>query len=303
MLSAEILNRSEINDMLWDQCIASAPNGLAYATTDFLDHMADNWEAIVVGDYEAVFPIPFRRKMGIKYVCMPAFCQQLGMFGQSRLVDEWLTEVLKKLALRYRLVEMQLNHHNKHKTSHRLHLNLLLPLHEGYQQITSGFKGDLHKNLNRSAKFQLVYEETNELANVIEKYKQHYRQRIPIRSEDFERLTDLAEDWQAEGKCIARIIRMPDSEEWLACALFLKDNKRLYNIANTTLPNGRTLEANHVLLHQLIREFAGQSLTLDFEGSDLPGVERFYRKFGPKEEWYYGWKSNRLPAVMRWWKR
>jgi hypothetical protein len=63
------------------------------------------------------------------------------------------------------------------------------------------------------------------------------------------------------------------------------------------------MEANHFLFDQLIREFAGQDLILDFEGSDLPGVARFYQKFGPQNQPFSFWKSNRLPAVMRWWKK
>jgi hypothetical protein len=83
----------------------------------------------------------------------------------------------------------------------------------------------------------------------------------------------------------------------------LKDEKRIYNIASSTLPKGRTLEANHYLFDRLIHEFAGQNLILDFEGSDLPGVARFYEKFGSANQPYFFWKSNRLPAVLRWWKR
>ncbi|MCU0387633.1 MAG: hypothetical protein MUE71_03400 [Chitinophagaceae bacterium] len=89
----------------------------------------------------------------------------------------------------------------------------------------------------------------------------------------------------------------------MAIGLFLKDDRRLYNIASTTLPNGRTLEANHFLFDQLICEFSGQNILLDFEGSDLPGVARFYQKFSPENRPYFFWKSNRLPAVLRWWKR
>ncbi len=303
MLTVRYISSQQIEKDKWNTCVANAPNGLVYACTDFLDHLSDYWMGAVVGNYEAVFPIPYRRKMGIRYVCMPAFSQQMGLFGPEALMEPYLSEILKHIALNYRLADMMLNFGNVHKTSHRLHLNLTLPLQDGYAAMAKNFKQDLQKNLTRAAKFDMVYEATDDLEKVIALYHTHYGQRMGMRNQDYRQLLQLANSWHSKGRCFARIIRGKQEQDWHACALFLRDDKRIYNLANTTLPNGRTIEANHVLLHELIKEFAGQRLWLDFEGSDLPGIARFYRKFGPQEEWYYEWKSNRLPAVMRWWKR
>jgi hypothetical protein len=57
------------------------------------------------------------------------------------------------------------------------------------------------------------------------------------------------------------------------------------------------------LFHQIISEFAGTPLILDFEGSDLPGVARFYQKFGAQNQPYFFFKSNRLPTGIKWLKK
>jgi hypothetical protein len=47
----------------------------------------------------------------------------------------------------------------------------------------------------------------------------------------------------------------------------------------------------------LIKEFAGQPIILDFEGSDIPGIAQFNKSFGAEKEFYFKIKINRLP----WW--
>jgi hypothetical protein len=49
---------------------------------------------------------------------------------------------------------------------------------------------------------------------------------------------------------------------------------------NSTLPEGKKKEANYFLLSRLWMEFEGSGMIFDFEGSDIPGVKEFYKKFG-----------------------
>ncbi|MCG7859753.1 hypothetical protein MD537_22435, partial [Flavihumibacter sediminis] len=84
--------------------------------------------------------------------------------------------------------------------------------------------------------------------------------------------------------------------------LCLKDSERLYLLANITVPHARKKAANHYLLDQLIREFAGQLSWLDMEGSDLPGIAHFYQNFGAVNEPYYFIAWNDLPFPLRWLK-
>src|SRR5687767_14846783 len=58
----QYLHRKQIDTRKWDQCITNAANGLIYARSFYLDTMASNWDALVLGDYEAVMPLTWRKK-------------------------------------------------------------------------------------------------------------------------------------------------------------------------------------------------------------------------------------------------
>src|SRR6266550_2768979 len=63
------LQRQDIDLIKWNACITAAPNGLIYARSFYLDAMtAEQWDGLVMGDYEAVMPLPWRRKFGFYYL-------------------------------------------------------------------------------------------------------------------------------------------------------------------------------------------------------------------------------------------
>ena len=70
------------------------------------------------------------------------------------------------------------------------------------------------------------------------------------------------------------------SGDSLNISIFFNDENRIYNIMSVSLPSGRDKKAQFYLLDNLIKEFARQNRILDFEGSEIPGIAEFYRKFG-----------------------
>jgi hypothetical protein len=82
----------------WDDCIANSHNSLLYAYAWYLDIVAENWDAIVLGDYDAVMPLPYNRKLfGLKQVYQPFFAQQLGVFSVIPVGKPIFKQFLEKL--------------------------------------------------------------------------------------------------------------------------------------------------------------------------------------------------------------
>src|SRR5687767_3092430 len=105
----QYLQRKHIDTRQWDRCIANAANGLLYAHSFYLDYMADNWDALVLGDYEAVMPLTWRRKYGIYYLYQPFVTASLGVFT-SRPIDETLmTTFISNIPRKFKLIDIDLN--------------------------------------------------------------------------------------------------------------------------------------------------------------------------------------------------
>jgi hypothetical protein len=51
-----------------------------------------------------------------------------------------------------------------------------------------------------------------------------------------------------------------------------------------------------------MRSVAGRAHQIDFEGSSIAGLKRFYSGFGAKDEPFFMHVENRLPPLLRWLK-
>lgn len=302
-LQAAILASSLIDKKKWNACIDKNANGLVYASAGYLDAMADNWHGLVINNYTHVCPVPWRKQSGFRYAYMPPFMQQLGLTGDTHTVD--LTEVIALLRGFVDFADIHFNFSNKKIqtiTNAVARANLVINLSAGYDTIAAGYKKDLKENIRKTTAGNLHYGEDS-IEQAIDLYQYYYANRTPhVTTHDYSRFLQVCVSPGKNMQCFTRCV-FDERNEVLAIALLLKDNKRIYNIMNTTTPKGRRQAANDLLLDGVIHEFAGQNLLFDFEGSELPGVKGFYEKFGPQYQPYFHYHYNGLPWPLRLWKR
>jgi hypothetical protein len=67
----------------------------------------------------------------------------------------------------------------------------------------------------------------------------------------------------------------------------IKTPKRLVHLIPVTTATGRTQGAMHFLIDQLVQQHAESDMILDFEGSSVESIARFYKSFGATEEHFY----------------
>lgn len=293
-----ILPSYKIERSKWDDCISASANGLIYCTSLYLDHMADSWSGIILNNYEAVMPVPWRKKFGIRYCYDVPFIQQLGIISNNATpVEDVFINALHSFC---KYGTFPLNYENKIDRS-APHTNFIMHLDKSYDVIARRFTKDVTQNIRRSENMGLVYENA-ESEEAIEIFREHYGKRGGITDEQFKRFGSLCNKLDEKGDLIVRKVRGP-ANRTLAIISLPKDIHRMYNLMNSTVPEGKATEANFFLLSRLWKEFAGSGSVFDFEGSDLPGVRDFYRKFGPVNQPYYKIHFNHLPWPMKIWKK
>jgi len=293
----QYLRRDEVDTVKWDQCIDKAPNGLIYAFSFYLDHMAPGWSALVLDDYEAVMPLPWRRKWGIKYLYRPAFVQQLGIFSNATLTSEIENSFLTVLPHHFQFAEQFLNYAHGGDTR-RPHSNFILPLQASYEQLQQNYKDDLVKNLKRAARFSLVYSAAKDYKKTLLAFAELYGHRMPhVTDADYKNWEKIFSFLDEQNRVIVRTVS--ENEQVLSSALLMRNKERLYLMVSVTGDKGRSTGANHFLIDRLIAEYAQSGLILDFEGSDLAGVAHFYKNFGSIDQPYSFYRFNKLPWPFR----
>lgn len=293
------LPSTKIDKQKWDDCINNSSNPLIYATSVYLDCMADNWDGFIADDYALVMPVPWRKKYGIKYCYNVPFIQQLGVFGKN-LNPENVDVFIKQFQKKYKYGDYAFNYSNNVKNAQQRN-NYILLLSSKYDVLKQFYLSHLEKNLHKAKNFLLKYE-AGQIYESIEMFRKLYADRFKhVTSVDYKNFTVLCKLKEEESNIIVR--KICAANEVLAVVLIMKDERRLYNLMVSVTQTGRQQSAGPFLYNELIKEFSHNGIMLDFEGSDITGIEFFYKGFGAVNQPYCSVHLNNLPLPLRFFKR
>ncbi|MFV0593457.1 MAG: hypothetical protein ACK5M7_18945 [Draconibacterium sp.] len=304
MTKISYVKNQDIDYTKWDNCLVHSPNRQIYATSWYLDHVADRWGALVLGDYDFVMPLPIRKKWGISYVFHPKFSQQLGIFPVP--TEEIAAMFYTKLQQTFRYFDTQINAKNpvgfltENKITISQRSNYLLPLNMNYAGLFSGYTANTRKNLRKAHKKNLVFVSGIRLEDYLKlKAENSWKKIGPT---EWNTLKSLIAKGQYKG--IGRICGIYTQEnELCAAGYFCQYGNRVTFLNSVANEAGKKSEAMRMLIDEFIKQNAGKNLILDFEGSMIPGIAFFFKGFGSYPETYFQLKYNRLPLLVRWIKR
>ena len=291
----QYLTYDQIDKQRWDECIAHAVNGNVYAWSWYLDVVHPGWEALVEvqdGNYLSVMPITRKRKYGINYLCQPFFVQQLGVFSVEPITQEIVLAFLKAIPNRYRLVEIRLNEQNALPASCKgveQHRNYLLNLNNCYELLSSQYHENTKRNLKKSLNYSLRLVKDIPIQNTIELFRLNRGASVKHWGDvEYARLEHLVQVALNSSNAFVYGIENSDNKEIICSALFMRSHQRITFLFSGNNVEGKESHAMTFLIDQVIREYAGQSLTFDFEGSDDDQLARFYHGFGSEAVSYPG---------------
>lgn len=300
ILKIRYLPYQHIDKGRWDACIASASNGLIYARACYLDAMAKNWDALVLGDYVAVMPLTWNKKWGIRYLYQPAFTASLGLFGND-IDAEMLEQFLQNIPAKFKYWDISLNQCNYFSLNNFMlveRMNFVLNLQQPYQVLYDNFRDNIKRNIKKAEKFNCIVKRDVDVEEVLTLAKEQVGNFSNLTKEDFNRFKKLFLELQLQQQATTYAI-CNTAGQVLASAVFLFYKNRTYYIMVGNHPNGKTMGASHALLDTFIKDHAAQNLLLDFEGSDIPSLAFFYSSFGASQEKYPALKLNKLPVILR----
>jgi hypothetical protein len=300
-LAIQYLPHHQIDKKKWDKCIDKASNGLIYGYSFYLDAMTTAWDALVLNDYKAVMPLPWRKKFGIHYIYQPAFTAQLGVFGND-LDKNILAAFLKAIPVKFSYCDMSLNHQNLFTIDgfpFQQRMNYVLNLGEDHNILYDRYRQNIKRNIKKAVSYHCTIKREIDITSIIDLAKQHANS---ASEDDFNRFKVLYS--ALNGKGLAKTYGVfSDRGHLLASAVYFLSHKRAYYILVGNHPNGRTLGASHLLIDAFIQDHAGKNIILDFEGSDMRNLAFFYSSFGATEEKYPALHLNRLPWYIKWLKK
>ena len=302
-MKIDYIEHKEINFRKWDECIRNSIQGNLYANSWYLDIISENWDALVLNDYEAVMPLTQQKKYGIQYLIQPFFAQQLGVYSSRNLNPELVTAFLNAIPSKFKYININLNKFNSVtdikfdvKRNHNFELDLIYP----YEQIAKKYSENTRRNISKAKKEGLQMHSNTcsvkELMHLIKNNVAGKVENLPSQKyNDIQKIISLSIQ-QSSGE----IISVYNANNSILAAVFFiySHNKAIYLFAASN-EEGKEKRAMFFLVDEFIKKYAERNITLDFEGSNIEGLARFYRSFGANDCEYLTVKKNNLPFPLK----
>ncbi len=275
------VKHSEIDFEKWDEAINSCYNENPYAYSSWLNMVSPKWCALINNDYSVLIPLPVKTKLRINYISQPLFTQQLGIFSLQPLEPEFVKSALLEIPKKYPKIHLQLNTEN---SSTKLELKsrptYCLRLDENYDTIQSRFSTHHKRNIHKAIEAALNEEITIQKSTDADLFIKNFKQTVGLKDKSLK---------DKEYELMHQIISAANGEilfcsntegEVLSGLFYLTSKTKIVNLFNFITPLGKEKKAMYLLLNYWIKTNAKSGKELDFEGSTIKSIARFYAGFG-----------------------
>jgi hypothetical protein len=233
-------------------------------------------------------PLPVKSRFFICYLVQPRFCQQLGIFSSKTLNNIIGKKFLKKINS-FPSVRLMFNeeYYLSEKSGLTSMDNYVLSLNHSFEELQSTFSENTNRNIKKAVKNEIKIEQIS--------IKDFFSFVSANASADVKKIIPLLQQitYTALEKDVAILLGAYNSEGKLVAAnLLLNKFNRIVNLFPISSIEGKEKSAMFLLMTDLIKQYSGTDIILDFEGSIIPSVARFYKGFGSTNKPYFFYKKS-----------
>lgn len=305
MMAPRYLRHSQIDRQQWDSCLDRHFPDLLYMRSWFLDEMVPGWEALVdqdpaTGQYFGMMALPVRKKWGLRYLHQPYLTAQLGYVGND---NKRLANFLTAIPRHFRYLDFCLNEKNSlppETGGGYTRRNLVLDLRPSADQLAAGFHENTRRNIKKAHKQSLTVDGSSDWQQAWDFFTRHSV--TPPGTQEKRQCEALLRKMEHLGQLETYVVK-DNNGQMLSVCIFCWQGSRAYYLIPATDSSFRSSGASPLLIDAFIARHAGKPVLLDFEGSDVESVARFYEGFGAIDRPYPAVRQNRLPYPLQFLKR
>ena len=302
----KFVTNKDIDRAKWDQCIANSPFGIVYAYSWYLDRICQKWDALIWGDYLYIMPLVNNRKYGLSYIYQPFFTQQLGIFSNFPTEPAFVDLFLNSIPKQFRLTDMNLNIGNVLKTSDfgfRQNTTYHLNLQSDISAIRNGYNSNTRRNIQKAIQNKISIAPVIDIERFLEFTKDNLHEKSPeVKTKHYQSLKEVIR-YALDHQLGESYGAWDSGNNLVASVFFVTSNQKYIYLAASSNQTGIEKSAMFLLIDTFIQNTSEKKLILDFEGSNIPGIARFYAGIGAKPKTYYKVHQNHLQKLQRIFKK
>ncbi|HEX3009821.1 MAG TPA: hypothetical protein VHO90_19620, partial [Bacteroidales bacterium] len=154
------VRNDRVDKQRWDWAIANCDNPHVYMLSWYLDVVSPGWQALILGDYKFILPLPVKYRYSIPYLVQPLFCQRLAISGIG-VTNALARKFYRRLFWQFPYYNLQIdNFIGLEKRRYlRGRINYTLDLTPSYDVIVRDYHENTVRNLKKATHANLKTED------------------------------------------------------------------------------------------------------------------------------------------------
>jgi len=312
-METKLILAKDINEAKWDELVEESKQGHIYHLYQYIDRLCSgNWQAIILenqDNYIAAFPFFVKKKMGIAYFIHPPFCQYWGVMirldkaGNQKYYDEskkLIKSVLEAIPQNIRYMLAYFSPSLDYPLplvwadwSLSPHYTYQVKLDRSQDEILASFASHTRREIKKADKngIKIIKEKGADTAMTI------FRSEKPhlVNRKNDQYLLNLNKVVHTLGEDRAFSLNAVQGEETVATIVYFKYKKMLIYFFGTVKATHKNSGAMSAIIWESIKMHHEECSILDFDGSMIEDIERYFRGFDTEPVMYLKAERSFLP--------
>lgn len=281
------LEAKDIDRECWEQLVEQKGEHF-FSSLSYLDAVAENYGAYILDEYRAAIIVPYKQKLGQRWVYQPLFYRASEWLGDWKEHEKEL--FFNQLKLDFSSGYFIFDNNQENELS--------------YQIIAP--TSDFRVRYNKLAKRMLKKGENSELTLINELHESDFVEML-VRE-----LKEKADTWNDHGqkvfKALIKNYRDREALKFYGVVLhgklvggvvtLVRPNRILYLKGSATL-EAKKMGAMYLVMDKAIEDAMLSNRVFDFGGSRIDGVKRFNENLGGISMFYQSISWDRSPLMFR----
>ncbi|MBA3680803.1 MAG: hypothetical protein H0W73_06505 [Bacteroidetes bacterium] len=290
----QLIKHKDIDLKKWDKTILSSPCPWVFAQSFYLNATSPNWDALVIGNYESVFPLTAKRKLGFKYLPQPSFTSQLGAFG--KITEEIELAFYNYITTNFKLIEIELNASNNLKVRGlNQKRTFIIDYKKGYT-----YNQNTKRNIKKAKESNFTVEKVDpkEISSLSKKWIDPFLTKEIGLDSSVVRIFNTLLASCIKHEQIITFKTVDAGNNIKALGHFVFNKAHVLYLKGTSFDKKENNGSMHLLIDFAIKYFEKKANVFDFGGGGNAGLAGFYSGLGGDQLDYNFLKVNRLPKVI-----
>jgi len=293
------IKHKDLDFQKWNATVLRSELPTVFANSYFLNATSPGWDALVINDYESIFPLTWKKKFGMLYLPQPYFTGQLGAFG--KITPEYEREFHAYISEKFRLIEIELNAFNHFESKHNHPKNtFVIDYAKGFT-----FNQNTKRNIAKAQSAGLKVEQVlpADIIDLSEKILNPFLLNdLKLPEQEVSRLRVLLKNC-SDNSSLLTFKTVDQNNDVKAIGHFVFNSRYVVFLKGTNTDKLENSGSMHVLISHAITYFRDKCECFDFGGGSLhEGLAGFYKGLGGTQRDYHLLRINNLPILLKFFK-